>query len=203
MSFEGSLPYEEQTDEELIRRLRSGETEIEGYLCNKYKALVRKKARALYIEGGDSEDLLQEGMVGLFKAVRAYDENREASFFTFASQCITNQMYSAVSSSKRKKHSILNESLSLSEVADENSGHQAPYVSGPERMIIEKEDEDQLIKSIREKLSPMENKVLDLFLDGLSYKEIGQTLGKSEKSIDNALQRIKGKIREIRENNDR
>lgn len=200
MTVKGSVPYEEQTDEELIKRLRGGETEIEEYLCNKYKALVRGKARALYIEGGDSEDLLQEGMLGLFKAVRAYDESREASFFTFASQCITNQMYSAVLSANRKKHSILNESLPLSEIADENAGLSAPFVNGPERMIIEKEDEDRLIRKIREKLSPLENKVLILFLNGLSYREIGRKLNKSDKAIDNALQRIKGKIREIEDN---
>ncbi len=200
MTVKGSVPYEEQTDEELIKRLRGGETEIEEYLCNKYKALVRGKARALYIEGGDSEDLLQEGMLGLFKAVRAYDESREASFFTFASQCITNQMYSAVLSANRKKHSILNDSLPLSEIADESAGLSAPFVNGPERMIIEKEDEDRLIRRIREKLSPMENKVLILYLNGLSYREIGRKLNKSDKAIDNALQRIKGKIREIEDN---
>jgi len=199
MNQDGSAAYEEQTDEELIRRLREGETGIEEYLCNKYKALVRKKARVLYIEGGDNEDLLQEGMLGLFKAVRAYDENREASFFTFASQCISNQMYSAVASAKRKKHSILTESLPLSELSDDHLGVQANLVKEPERMIIEKEDEDRLMRSIREKLSPLENKVLTLFLDGLSYKEIGQKLGKSDKSIDNALQRIKGKIRSLKD----
>lgn len=191
--------YNGFTDEELIRRLKSGETEIEDYLLEKYKTLVRKNARVLYLEGGDREDLLQEGMLGLFKAILAYDPDREASFYTFANQCITNQLYSAVASAKRKKHTILNESLSLSDIEDKENGVETSYVSDPENIILEKEAEDQLLEKIYNSLSPMENKVLSLFLEGMSYKEIGKRLGKTEKSVDNALQRIKNKVRACRE----
>ena len=105
--------YKQCTDEELIDRLRAGETNITEYLCDKYKDLVRKGARSMFILGGDTEDLIQEGMIGLFKAVRDYDSGRDASFFTFAELCINRQIYTAVQASRRKKHIPLNEAISF------------------------------------------------------------------------------------------
>lgn len=191
--------YAALSDDELIVRLRAGENGIMEYLLDKYKTLVRKSARVLYLEGGDQEDLLQEGMLGLFKAIQSYEPDREASFFTYAGQCINNQMYSAVTSSKRKKHTILNESIPLSDLEKKENTSDVLYVKDPENIILEQEAEEQLLARIREKLSPMENKVLVMFLAGMNYKEIGDQLGKNEKAIDNALQRIKTKVRSFRE----
>ena len=105
--------YESMTDEELIDSLREGEAPIMDYICNKYKNLVRREAKSMFILGADTEDLIQEGMIGLFKAVRDYDSGRDASFFTFAQLCISRQMYTAVQASKRKKHLPLNTYVSL------------------------------------------------------------------------------------------
>lgn len=192
------MNYDGIPDDELIVRLKNGESGIEDYLLDKYKTLVRKNARVLYLEGGDREDLLQEGMLGLFKAIHAYDPDREASFYTYASQCITHQMYSAVSSARRKKHTILNESISLSDIEEKENTAEAFYVNDPENIILEQEAETQLLEKIKKSLSPMENKVLSMFLEGMSYKEISQKLCKSDKSVDNALQRIKTKIRALK-----
>ena len=178
-------------DDKLIELLRAGSSDVEDYLMNKYKNLVRSKARRLYLAGGDRDDLLQEGMWGLFKAIREYRPERAASFYTFAELCITRQMYSAVSAAKAKKNSVLNDSLSLSDINEMNGG----YDDGPEMLILEQEREKELLKQIRLVLSPLENKVLDNYLEGLDYLQIADILGKSPKSIDNALQRIKKKIR--------
>lgn len=190
--------YSHLSDEDLILRLRNGETETENYLLEKYKALVRKNARVLYLDGGDKEDLLQEGMLGLFKAIRSFEPDRGASFFTYANQCIMNQMFSAVSSAKRKKHSILNESVPLSEIDDASQEAAFIYADGPEAFILEQEAEAQLRSRIEKALSPMENKVLAQYLQGMNYREIAEQTGKSEKSIDNALQRIRRKVKEVR-----
>lgn len=183
--------FDTLSDEKLIGLLRSGSSDVEDYLMNKYKNLVRSKARRLYLAGGDRDDLLQEGMWGLFKAIREYRPEREASFYTFAELCITRQMYSAVTAAKAKKNSVLNDSLSLSDINEMNGG----YDDGPEMLILEQEREKELLKQIRLVLSPLENKVLDNYLEGLDYLQIADILGKSPKSIDNALQRIKKKIR--------
>lgn len=190
--------YSHLSDEDLILRLKNGETETENYLLEKYKALVRKNARVLYLDGGDKEDLLQEGMLGLFKAIRSFEPDRGASFFTYANQCIMNQMFSAVSSAKRKKHSILNESVPLSEIDDASQEAAFIYADGPEAFILEQEAEAQLRSRIEKALSPMENKVLAQYLQGMNYREIAEQTGKSEKSIDNALQRIRRKVKEVR-----
>ena len=187
------------SDEELIERLKEGETGTETYLLEKYKTLVRKNARVLYLDGGDKEDLLQEGMMGLFKAIRSYEPDRGASFATYANQCITNQMFTAVSTARRKKHSILNESVSLSEIDDANQEGLCGYADGPEEIILEREAERSLRLRIEKVLSPMENKVLGYYLQGMSYREIAAKTGKEEKAIDNALQRIRRKVREVRE----
>lgn len=187
--------YGQFSDEQLIERLRNGETEISDYLMEKYKGLVRKKARAMYLIGGDTDDLIQEGMIGLFKAVQDYRPDREASFQTFASLCVERQIYSAVKNSTRQKHIPLNSYVSLSEEA-ETGALEGLWSENPEALIIDRENTGSLEKQISRTLSPMENKVLAYYLKGYSYVQIAELMEKEPKSIDNALQRIRGKIRD-------
>lgn len=188
--------FDDVSDEELIARLRAGETAIEDYLMEKYKGLVRQKARAMFLIGGDTDDLIQEGMIGLFKAVRDFQPDKEAAFATFARVCIDRQIYSAIQNSNRQKHQPLNSYVSLNQ-EDESSPIWDLSVENPEAIIIDQETTQDLRKRISDYLSPMENKVLDLYLKGKGYVEIAEILGKSPKSIDNALQRIRAKIREV------
>ena len=186
--------YDGFTDEELIALLRGGAAEVADYLLNKYKPLVRRKARALYLAGGDQEDLLQEGMLGLFKAVQEYQPDKEASFQTFAGLCISRQMYSAVLSARRQKHLPLNSSISLNELEENQVEYNLRPVDSPESIFLDQEAAELLEKNIRSTLSPFEQNVLDLYLKGSDYLQIADSLGKPAKSIDNALQRIRGKV---------
>lgn len=199
-------PYSEISDEELIERLRDGEEPITEYIMNKYKNLVRSKAKSMYILGADSEDLIQEGMIGLFKALRDYDAGRDASFLTFAELCISRQMYTAVQASRRKKHIPLNTYVSLySDAAErgEGDGEHMELVNAivsqsgrnPEDTVIDRENLQVLEQIIDQELSSFEKQVLDLYLTGMSYVQIARVLGKDGKSADNALQRIKSKLR--------
>lgn len=187
--------YEKMTDEQLIATLRKGESEIMDFIMEKYKYLVRKKAKAMFLLGGENDDLIQEGMIGLFKAVQDYRPDREASFQTFASLCIERQLYSAVKNSTRQKHIPLNSYVSLSEEAETGS-LEGLWSENPEALIIDRENTGSLEKQISQTLSPMENKVLDYYLKGYSYVQIAELMNKQSKSIDNALQRIRGKIRD-------
>ena len=188
--------FDDVSDEELIIRLRAGETNIEDYLMEKYKGMVKQKARAMFLIGGDTDDLIQEGMIGLFKAVRDYQPDRETSFQSFANMCIDRQIYSAIKSSNRQKHQPLNTYISLSDrEMEENLRDSCTEHDNP--IVIDQETTRDLQKKISDYLSPLENKVLDLYLKGEGYVEIGKTLNKSPKSIDNALQRIRSKIREV------
>ena len=195
--------YQQSTDEELIDRLRSGEKGIEEYLCNKYKDLARKNAKTMYILGGDMEDLIQEGMIGLFKAVQNYDSGRDASFFTFADLCIKRQVYTAVQASKRKKHNPLNEAISFYSQEDPEEGRglleELTDESGPdpEKLVLDKERLEELWKLIEDSLSDFEKQVFDLYVTQMTTSQIARVLGKNEKSTDNALQRLKGKLRKI------
>lgn len=191
--------YGKYSDEELLSRFGKNKTDIMEYLLGKYKPLVRKKANALYLIGGDTDDLIQEGMIGLFKAVESFDVGRDTSFFHFAELCITRQMYSAVEASRRKKHAPLNSYVSLYDEAGENGVRLADVLSeegekNPERMFIDRETFLQDLEKLSENLSTMERQVLDGILEGLNYKQIAAKLGKSPKAIDNALQRIKRKV---------
>ena len=198
--------YGQCTDEELILRLRDGEENITDYIMDKYKNLVKNKAKSMYILGADSDDLIQEGMIGLFKAIRDYDSGRDASFFTFADLCISRQMYTAVQASRRQKHAPLNSYISLySHVASGNEqGEEAELVSilaaeaelSPEEMVIDRENVENVERAIERELSTFEKQVLDLHLTGMGYIQIAKVLGKDEKSADNALQRIKGTLRQ-------
>ena len=192
------------TDEQLIAKLRTNEGEIMDYIMMKYKSMVRKKARAMYLIGGENDDLIQEGMIGLIKAVRDYDESQGTSFQSFAELCVSRQMYSAIEASKRKKHLPLNSYVSLYEMS-ENDGKKIPLIdliepeseNDPEALFFGKEYTEAFIEQLRENLSPLENHVLYLHLMGTDYKTIAELLGKSPKSIDNALQRIKGKAEKM------
>lgn len=199
--------YEQCTDDELIDRLRRGETAITDYICDKYKNLVRSKAKSMFILGADNDDLIQEGMIGLFKAVRDYDMGRDASFHTFAELCISRQMYTAVQAAKRQKHLPLNSYVSLDsrEVlsGEERDGPNLGEVladrveMSPEELFLDKERVAYLEKTIEEELSDFERQVLDLYMTGMSYGEIAKVLGRDGKATDNALQRLKAKIRKI------
>lgn len=209
------MAYENVTDEELILRLRDGESNITDFIMDKYKNLVRSKAKTMYILGADTEDLIQEGMIGLFKAIRDYDSGRDASFFTFADLCVSRQMYTAVRASRRAKHAPLNSYISLYSTgnisdAEREEGEETQLVNAiashvdlnPENMLIDKENVENLEKMIEKELSALEKEVLDLYMIGMSYSQIAKVLGRDEKSTDNALQRIKMKIRKyIREEN--
>lgn len=198
--------YEESTDEELIHRLRDGESPIMDYICDKYKNLVRSKAKSMFILGGDSEDLIQEGMIGLFKAVRDYDCGRDASFYTFADLCISRQMYTAVQAAQRQKHIPLNTYVSLyssQAVREDKEEHELLDALAdraelsPEEMFLDKERVSYLEAAIENELSPFEKQVLDLYVTGMSYTQIAKVLERDEKSTDNALQRLKGKIKRV------
>ncbi len=192
--------YQNLSDEQLIERLRDGDDKIMDYILGKYKPLVLGKANAMYLIGGDTDDLIQEGMIGLFKAIRDYRADRESSFFHFAELCITRQLYSAVEASNRKKHAPLNSYVSLYSKMDEEGKSLAETLptdgmDDPEEMVIEQENIELFWENVRKRLSPLERKVLDAYLTGLNYRQIAEQLGKSPKTIDNALSRIKSKIR--------
>lgn len=202
-----AVDYTDISDEELIVRLRDGEENITDFLMDKYKNLVRSKAKSMYILGADREDLIQEGMIGLFKALRDYDSGRDASFLTFADLCVSRQMYTAVQASRRKKHTPLNSYVSLySGVAmGGDNGEETELVNvlsslsekSPEEAWIDKENMTLLEKTIDKELSSFEKQVLDLYVTGMGYVQIARVLGRDEKSTDNALQRLKGKLRRV------
>lgn len=196
------------SDEELIDRQKDGDDNIVEYLCDKYKNLVRSKAKSMFILGADREDLIQEGMIGLFKAVRDFDSGRDASFYTFAELCISRQMYTAVQASRRQKHIPLNTYISLYSQEDNQSADallleasEGCLESSPEEAFIHKETIEALEKMIEEQLSDFENQVLDLYVTGMPTTQIARVLGRDEKSTDNALQRLRGKMRRLARRN--
>lgn len=182
--------YQEQTDEELIARIRSGETGVMEFLLEKYKPLVKKQARTMYLMGGENEDLIQEGMIGLFRAISTYRQG-EGSFYGFALLCINRQMYTAVQASARKKHEPLNAYVSLDEEP------QMPLEDSPETMLLLQEKEGKREDMIARHLSSLEKKVLALYLEGMSYGQIAEQIGRPEKSVDNAIQRLKKKLKKV------
>lgn len=195
--------YDKLPDEQLIKNLRAGDTAIMDYIINKYKFMVRKKAKAMYLLGGENDDLIQEGMIGLFKAVRDYDVNQENSFQSFADLCVSRQMYTAIKLSQRQKHMPLNSYVSLYDSGNENSeDKQSPLIdqlqgekeNNPEELFIDKEYFSMMEQELKKRLSDLESRVLHLHLMGEDYRSIATLLDKSPKSIDNALQRIKQKI---------
>ena len=193
--------YQKLADEELIQKLREGDERIMDYILEKYKPLVLRKANAMFLIGGDTDDLIQEGMIGLFKAIRDYRSDRETSFFHFAELCINRLLYSAVEASNRKKHVHLNTYVSFYSQTTEEGKSLAEtlltdQMDDPEQLVIEQENFTAFWEQLREQLSALERQVLDAYLEGKNYRQIAEELGKSPKTIDNALSRIKGKIRQ-------
>lgn len=195
-------------DEKMIERIREGEDSFTELLMNKYKDLVRKKAGSLYILGADKEDLIQEGMIGLFKAIRDFNCERDASFATFADLCVSRQMYSAIESAERKKNVPLNHYVSLdAEFGGEESSPDGltgePFINSliaegqrtPEEHVIDQEAFLRLSSLIETELTALEREVLRLNLTGMPTAQIAKVLGREEKSTDNALQRAKGKLK--------
>ncbi len=196
--------YEAYTDEEVIARCHEGEDTAIDYLLEKYKSLVRKKARTLYLIGGDNDDLIQEGMIALYKAIRAYDPERGSSFSAYATRCIEHQLYNVIKGANRLKNSPLNTYISLYAPMNNNTENssretladtlQPVELINPEDIIIDKENVTDIESAIEKHLSKFEQQVVSLYIDGNHYQQIAAALNKSPKSIDNALQRIKNKL---------
>ena len=196
------------SDEDIIELIRNNDSDAMDYMLNRYKNLVRKKAKALYLIGGDKDDLIQEGMIGLYKAIRDYNPGKDNSFHNFADLCISRQIYSAIKASNRKKNLPLNTYVSLYTPAyNENTDFEEKEslvdlmyenkISNPEELVIDKESTNMLEYELVRHLSQFEKDVLDLYLFDFSYLQIADKLKKEPKSIDNALQRIKLKLNKV------
>ena len=194
--------YKEYSDELLVDMARHGDEKAEDFLLKKYKDFVRSKARAYFLVGGDSDDLIQEGMIGLYNAISHYDESKASSFMTYAAICINNKLLSAVSADNRKKNEPLNGYVSLYSVITDDAGEEASLSDvlpdtdnvNPENIILNEEQEKLARKRLLGKLSRLEKEILSYYLEGMSYSEIAAIIGKTEKSVDNAIQRIRSKM---------
>ena len=202
--------YAAMTDENVVARCRQGDTMAEEYLLNKYKNFVRSTARSYFLIGADHEDIVQEGMIGLYKAIRDFRPDKLSSFRAFAELCITRQIITAIKTATRQKHIPLNSYVSLNKpLYDEESDRTLLDViiegraTNPEELIIGQEDLNSIHHKIDEVLSGLEQEVLRAYLDGKSYQEIADNLGRHVKSIDNALQRVKRKLEKYLEENDK
>lgn len=200
---------EDLSEEAIIQRAQAQDNDAIDFLMKKYKSVVRKKTRTLFMIGGDRDDLIQEGMIGLFKAIRSFEPDREASFATFAELCISRQLYSAIKSSNRLKNLPLNTYISIYSLAysSEDGESEGDFMldkslssleMSPEEILINRESAQNVKEHLADCLSKMEKEVFELYLSGLTYQEIAQKMQKEPKAIDNALQRIKAKVnREI------
>lgn len=196
-----SVKYLELEDEDIVEAVHNGDSEALDFLINKYRNFVRAKARSYFLIGADKEDIVQEGMIGLYKAIRDFKEDKLASFRAFAELCITRQIITAIKTATRQKHIPLNSYVSLDKpIYDEESDRtlmdvlSGAKVMDPEELFINQEEFDQIEIQMDELLSDLERKVLALYLDGQSYQEISEELNRHVKSIDNALQRVKRKL---------
>ena len=192
------VPYEDLTDEQLCRLSGGGDRMAEETLVSRYNRLVRQLARPYYLAGGDSDDLIQEGMIGLIYGVREYDEARSASFRTYAEICIRSRLYTAVRSALRDKHIPLNKSVPLDMPFFDSRcaplGASALSHVDPEELLIYREELRDMIGGVRKQLSEFEAKILGYYLDGLTTSEMAQAVRKSPKSVDNAVQRVRRKM---------
>ena len=193
--------YNALTDEELVELSSGGDKNATEYLLSRYKNAVRAKARMYFLAGADRDDIVQEGMIGLFKAIRDFDITKQASFKSFAELCVRRQIITAIKTATRKKHLPLNSYISLSKPAflEEGEGSFLDFLSeleeaGPEDLFISKENAKDMGIKIKESLSKLEKEVLDMYIEGMSYQEIAKVMQRPAKSIDNALQRIKKKL---------
>ncbi len=196
MTFENSF-----SDRDLVLKAQSGDLDAEETLMRKYKETVKIKAKMYYMAGADEDDVVQEGMIGLLKAIRQYDADKETSFGTFAGICITRQIISAIRSADRDKHKALNTSVSLSDPLKDESGEmtvedtlRTNMAENPETLLVMKDIAGYILHNGDNILSDLEMEVLSEVLKGRSHEEIAEKLGKNSKSIDNALQRTKKKI---------
>lgn len=198
--------YSAYTDEELIMRIHNDKNdhgdnnEIMDYILEKYKPLVRKKTNALYLIGGENDDLIQEGMIGLYKAIRDYREDHNSSFASFAELCITRQILSAINASRRQKHQPLNSYISLYRTPESGDRELLELIEqpggDPEERFISRETAAALRRVINTRLTPLERRVTELFLQGMTYRQIAEAVPCPIKSVDNALSRVKRKLGE-------
>ena len=193
--------YMQFDDDALIELVHQGDSEVLDYLIQKYRNFVRAKARTYFLIGADKEDIVQEGMIGLYKAIRDFKGDKLSSFKAFAELCITRQIITAIKTATRQKHIPLNSYVSLDKPIydDESDRTLMDVISGakvldPEELIINKEEFDDIEVKMADLLSDLERKVLSLYLDGQTYQEISEELNRHVKSIDNALQRVKRKL---------
>lgn len=191
--------YSQYTDEELLRLSAEGDGSAGSELARRYRPLIRRCTRPYYLLGGDNEDLIQEGMIGLVHSMQSFEEEGGASFRAYAELCIKRRIIDAIKAAGRLKHMPLNTGLSLDELGeDESAGKGAltklSYSPSPEELLIEREDKKNLYRFSRALLSPLERRVMDCYLEGLSYEEISLRCGKPTKSVDAALQRIRKKL---------
>ncbi|MBE3591267.1 MAG: RNA polymerase sporulation sigma factor SigH [Firmicutes bacterium] len=193
--------FEDLADEDVVAAAREGDTAALEYLITKYKNFVRAKARSYFLIGADREDIIQEGMIGLYKAIRDFRSDKLSSFRAFAELCITRQIITAIKTATRQKHIPLNSYVSLNKpIYDEDSDRtlldviSGAKVSDPEDLVISREEFGDIEQKMGEILSDLEWRVLMAYLDGKSYQEIADSLERHVKSIDNALQRVKRKL---------
>ena len=203
------MNLEKLTDEELVALCKSDDVAM-SYLLNKYKGMVLSCSKTLFILGGDNDDLVQEGMIGLFKAIRDFDENKNIKFSTFAQVCIKRNIYTAITRSNNPKNDPLNKGVSISHTdSAEEEDEYAKSLSteelglseiyNPEDNLINKEKYNEITAFMMKDLSKLEYQVMDLYIIGLTTSEIAKVLGKNEKTTDNAFQRAKNKIRKFLE----
>lgn len=196
-----NLQNNQIADEQLLLQIKGGDGVALDQLINKYKNFVRAKAKTYFLVGADKEDIVQEGMIGLFKAIRDFKDDKLVSFKSFAEICVTRQIITAIKTATRQKHMPLNSYVSLNKPVFEDDGERTlietinhDTVSDPEMLFISKEELNRIEGKINEILSPLELEVLHFYLQGKSYQQIAVILSKEVKSIDNALQRVKKKI---------
>ena len=202
----GATDLEHLTDEEIVSLAKNGDTMALEFLISKYKNFVRSKARTYFLIGADREDIIQEGMIGLYKAIRDYRYDRQTSFHSFAEICVTRQIITAIKTATRQKHMPLNSYVSLNKpVYEEESERTLSDVitqgkaGNPEDLFIDQEDFLDIESTMQRILSPLEQDVVNLYLEGKSYVEIAQQLDRHVKSVDNALQRVKRKLEQYLE----
>ena len=200
--------YDIMSDEDIVDRIQAGDRLAMDYLFEKYKNLARSKAKALFLIGGDRDDLIQEGMIGLYKAIQDYQRDRQSSFFSFADLCISRQIYSAIKASNRKKNIPLNTYISIYAPVSGGYGEGREKETlvdimyqdkglNPEEMVIDKENTSMIEYELVRRLSDLERGVLNLYMQDLKYVQIAKVLGKEPKTVDNALTRIKTKLNQV------
>ncbi|NCC78546.1 MAG: RNA polymerase sporulation sigma factor SigH [Clostridia bacterium] len=193
--------YRALSDEEIVRLAQNGDKSASEFITAKYLPYVRNKSRAYFLVGGEVEDIMQEGLIGLYEAIKDFSDGRQASFRTFMDICVTRQIMTALKAASRQKHIPLNTYVSLNKpvyVEDTNKSYQDMLVTSktddPESLYIDGEKTEEISKEIRNSLSDFEYRVLRLYLQGVSYLKIANVLNKEEKAIDNAIQRIRKKL---------